>query len=134
MSASVSTEPADLLAQRIFPPDATTGLRIDVREFFRLLDRRKWQLIGITALVFAVTCLFLAQVTPEYRATATVMLDTRKARVTNTSDVLGGLTADLPVIQTEIEVLRSSGLLGRVVDKLHLERDPEFGAAAPGLM
>lgn len=131
---SIGTESAEGLSQRIFPSEETSGLRVDAREFFRLLDRRKWHLLGITAVVFAVTCLILAQVTPEYRATATVMLDTRKARVTNTSDVLGGLTADLPVIQTEIEVLRSSALLGRVVDKLRLESDPEFGAAAPGIL
>ncbi len=93
-----------------------------------MLNRRKWQLVGITALVCALTGLVLSQLTPEYRATALVMLDTRKAKVTNTADVLGSITIDIPAVQTEIEVLRSASILGRVVDKLHLERDIEFGA------
>jgi succinoglycan biosynthesis transport protein ExoP len=100
----------------------------DVRAFLRMLNRRKWHLAGVTALVCAVAGLLLAQFTPEYRATALVLLDTRKARVTNTPDVVGGLTLDIPAMQTEIEVLRSVSLLGRVADKLRLDQDPEYGA------
>jgi succinoglycan biosynthesis transport protein ExoP len=108
--------------------------QIDVRELLRMLNRRKWQLLGITALVCAVTALVLSQITPQYRATALVMLDTRKAKVTNTADVLGGIAADIPAMQTEIEVLRSASLLGRVVDKLDLQKDPEYGAAKPSAL
>jgi len=104
------------------------GTHDDVRAFLRLLNRRKWHLAGVTVLVCALAGLVLAQLTPEYRATALVMLDTRKARVTNTPDVVGGLTLDIPAMQTEIEVLRSVSLLGRVADKLRLDQDPEYGA------
>ena len=100
----------------------------DVRSFLRLLNRRKWHLAGVMALVCVLAGLVLAQLTPEYRATALLMLDTRKARVTNTPDVVGGLTLDIPAMQTEIEVLRSVSLLGRVADKLRLDQDPEYGA------
>jgi polysaccharide biosynthesis transport protein len=103
------------------------GARMDVRDFLRLLHRRKWHIVGVTALVVAVTGLVLAQLTPEYRATALVMLDTRKAKVTNTMDVLGGLATDASGLQTEIEILRSAALLGRAVDKLKLDQEPEFG-------
>jgi exopolysaccharide transport family protein len=109
------------------------GARSDFRETLRLLNRRKWHLIGVTALVCAVTGLVLLQFRPQYRATALVMLDTRKARVTNTTDVLGGLPVDVPAVQTEIEVLHSASLLGRVVDKLRLDLDEEYGAAPTSL-
>lgn len=99
-----------------------------------MFNRRKWQLIGVTALVCALTGLVLVQLTPEYRASALVMLDTRKARVTNTTDVLTTGLIDVPAMQTEIEVLRSASLLGSVADKLRLAQDPEFGAAPPGLI
>jgi len=62
------------------------------------------------------------------------MLDTRKARVTNTTDVLAGLTADVSAIQTEIEVLRSAALLGRAVDKIRLDQEAEFADSNPGLL
>jgi polysaccharide biosynthesis transport protein len=129
---STTINPAEASPKAALPQLVVSGgSRIDMRELLRMLNRRKWQLIGVTALVCAVTGLVLSQLTPEYRATALVMLDTRKAKVTNTTDVLAGVTLDVPIIQTEIEVLRSAGLLGRVVDKLHLEADPEYGAARP---
>jgi capsular exopolysaccharide synthesis family protein len=113
---------------------AIPGGRTDVREALRLLNRRKWHLIGITALVCAITGLVLMQLTPQYRANALVMLDSRKARVTNTTDVLGALSVDISAVQTEIEVLRSSSLLGRVVDKLRLDLDAEYGAVPPSML
>ena len=102
-----------------------------LREVLLLINRRKWHLIGIIVIVVGLVALLLAQLTPQYRATALVMLDTRKAKVTNTTDVLSGLMTDVSAIQTEIEVLRSASLLGKVVDRLHLESDPEFGAPVP---
>ena len=107
---------------------------VEVRELIRMFNRRKWQLIGVTALVCALTGLILIQLTPEYRSSALVMLDTRKARVTNTTDVLTTGLIDIPAMQTEIEVLRSATLLGRVSDKLRLDIDPEFGAAPVGFI
>lgn len=104
----------------------------DVRSLLRVLNRRKWHLAAVTALVCALTGLVLAQLTPEYRATALVMLDIRKEKVTNTPDVVSALTLDIPIVETEIEVLRSTSLLGRVVDKLGLDRDPEYGAKPIG--
>src|SRR5258708_13451606 len=74
----------------------------DVRAFLRLLNRRKWHLAGVTALVCALAGLVLAQLTPEYRATALVMLDTRKAKATNTLDAVAGLTLAIPAIQTQL--------------------------------
>lgn len=108
--------------------------RAEVREILRMFNRQKWHLLGVAAIVCALTGSVLVQLTPEYRATSLVMLDTRKAKVTNTTDVLGGLSVDLSAIQTEIEVLKSAYLLGRVVDKLKLDRDPEYGAAPPSVL
>ena len=57
--------------------DATRGgpstARFEVSEFLRLLNRRKWHLAGVTSLVLAIAGIILAQLTPEYRATALVI-------------------------------------------------------------
>ncbi|MBV8193136.1 MAG: polysaccharide biosynthesis tyrosine autokinase [Alphaproteobacteria bacterium] len=113
-------------------PEGRAATSYDARAFLRLLNRRKWHLAGVTALVCALAGLVLVQLTPEYRATALVMLDSRKTKVTNTLDVVSGLTLDIPAMQTEIEVLRSVSLLGRVTDRLRLDQDPEYGAKQIG--
>lgn len=110
-----------------------SGSHDELRETFRLLNRRKWHLLSVATLVVILAGVILTQLTPEYRSTALLMLDTRKMKVTNVSDVVGSLmgngTTELAAIQTEIEVLKSVSLLGRVVDKLHLDIDPEFAGA-----
>lgn len=108
--------------------------RADVREILRMFNRRKWQLIGVVVLICILTALVLLQLKPEYRATSLVMLDSRKAKITNTTDVLGSITVDISAVQTEIEVLKSANLLGRVVDKLKLGQDVEYGAVPPGIV
>ena len=108
---------------------------VQVHELLRITARHKWHLFGVTAIVVILAALVLFQLTPEYRATAIVTLDTRKAKVTNTVDVLSGNPViELSSIYTEMEVLRSTSLLGRVVDKLHLDMDPEYGARQPSLL
>jgi exopolysaccharide transport family protein len=100
-----------------------------------VVARHKWHLFGVTAIVMILTAVGLFQLTPEYRATAVVTLDTRQAKVTNTVDVLSGNPViELGSIYTEMEVLRSISLLGRVVDKLRLDLDPEYGARKPSLL
>ena len=65
----------------------------------------------------------------RYEAAAVVMIETRTARVVDLQSVMSGLSGDDLVVNSEIEVLRSRGLLGRVVDDLELGRDPEFNPA-----
>ena len=50
-------EPAGGSAQRSLEPVVESASRIDARQFLRLLNRRKWRLIGTTILVLATTCL-----------------------------------------------------------------------------
>jgi len=49
--------------------------------------------------------------------------------VVSAESVLSGLTADTSVVDTEIEILKSRQLAQRVVEVLHLEKDPEFNPA-----
>ncbi|EEX13572.1 putative protein-tyrosine kinase [Citreicella sp. SE45] len=64
--------------------------------------------------------------TPVYRSTAVVMLNNREEQVVDLNNVIGGLGSDSTVVNTEVEVLKSRVLLGKVVDKLDLTEDPEF--------
>jgi succinoglycan biosynthesis transport protein ExoP len=102
--------------------------RIDLRRLY-LAFRRRLRLFAAVALsVFIATLVFTLQATPKYTATASVMLDPRKERVTNAQEVLSGLPPDSSVVDTEVEVIKSRQLAGRVVDALRLDRDPEFNS------
>ena len=84
---------------------------------------------AVSALVFVAAVVLTIRATPLYTATANVMLDVRKNQVVDTQAVLSGLPADTAVVDSEVEVLKSRHLASRVVDTLHLDRDPEFNGA-----
>lgn len=93
--------------------------------------RRRARLFAAVALaVFVAVFLYTLQEKPRYTATAQVMLDVRTEQVTDMNAVLSGLPADSPVVDTEVEVLRSRSLAGRVVDQLKLEDDSYFNPRA----
>ena len=99
----------------------------ELRDWVRLLNRRKMVIIGVGLLAVALTALLLAQMTPFYRASARVMLDTRKFKAVSTEQALSGFDSmNFGAMQTELEIIKSEDLLGRVVDKLELAANPDF--------
>lgn len=104
----------------------------ELREWLRLLNRRKTMIIGVGLLAVALTALFVAQMTPLYRASARVMLDTRKFKAVSTEQALSGFdTMNVGALQTELEIIKSEDLLGRVVDKLGLAANSDFNGTRP---
>lgn len=101
--------------------------RIDPVALLRSLWRRKL-LIGFVTLVFLLAGGYYAYVmaVPTYQSTAVVMLNNREEQIVDLNDVVGGLGSDTTAINTEIEVLKSRSLLGKVVDSQNLMEDPEF--------
>jgi uncharacterized protein involved in exopolysaccharide biosynthesis len=89
-------------------------------------------LIVLTTLsVVLLATLYVLQVRPHYVAASEILLDPRKSSVGNSTDVLSNLTADQPTILNQIEILNSHRFAGSVVDRLHLDADPEF--SKPGI-
>ena len=103
---------------------------IDLGALLSVLWRGKW-IIGFITVLAVLAGGYYAYVaaTPLYTAKSVVMLETREERVTDLESVIGGLSGDSSVINSEAEVLRSRSLLKKVVAQLNLERDPEFNAA-----
>ena len=64
-----------------------------------------------------------------HTATSVVMLETREEQIVDLDSVIGGLSGDASVVNSEVEVLRSRGLMGKVVDDLNLTQDADFNAA-----
>ncbi len=123
----VATPDASALAP-LRPADSPNELW----EWLRLLNRRKALIVGCGLIATALMALMLAQATPLYKATARIMLDTRTFKVVSTEAALSGVdTLNMGAIQSELEVIQSEFLIGRVVDKLGLANNPEFNGTKP---
>ena len=99
---------------------------LDLRNLLTTLLRRKMIIVSTTLLITIITVLVVFQITPLYTATANVMLETRQNKTVDIESVMSGVSADMSVVLSEVEVIKSTSLIRRVVNKMGLTRDPEF--------
>ena len=103
---------------------------IDLFELLRTVWRGKlW--IGLGAAIALMIGIFYAFVgaTPVYTSSSLVALESRQEQVVDLQSVVTGLSGDQASINTEVEVIRSRGLINKLVEELDLVSDPEFNAA-----
>jgi len=100
---------------------------VNAPALFSTIWRGKYLIALITSLTLLAGGYYAyALATPLYQASAVVILQTQQGNVVDLQGVVGGLTGDTTEVNSEVEVLRARGLMGKVVDRLDLVRDPEF--------
>ncbi len=104
------------------------GDTISIADIGRKLWRHKFIIVAIIAAVTVVNNEVISNLTPRYTANGQLLL--RGGAAMELSSVLNaaasGSVVDRPYIQSQIDVIQSRELVGRVVDKLNLVNDPEF--------
>ena len=113
-------------------PDASS----EIWGWLRLLNRHKVLIVGCGLVAVVMMALVVAQATPMYKASSRLILDTRTFKVLSTDAALSGVdTLNFGAIQSELEVIQSEFVIGRVVDKLGLASNPDFnGTKPPGVL
>jgi succinoglycan biosynthesis transport protein ExoP len=119
-------------------PQADQGLGLNAAQGFDLHEGlsfvwRQWKIIASAAVIAVLIGVILTLTqTPRYSATALVLLDPQKqtAPTPGSDQNTYGDVSDA-VIDNQIAIIRSTAFLKRVVERIHLESDPEFGSIAP---
>jgi succinoglycan biosynthesis transport protein ExoP len=102
---------------------------IDLGQLLRTLWHGKYLLVFLAVFGTAVGWFYANYMaTPQYTAKTVVLLDPQTNNVAGLSSVSDALSSDATTINSEIQVLSSRILLGRVVDQLDLTSDPEFNS------
>jgi len=90
-----------------------------------ILDN-KWRIALFTFMVLLASYFIINSLTPQYKATATILIERKESQVVPV-DALYGLNAESEeYLATEFEVLRSRPLAEKVVRKLDLASEPSF--------
>lgn len=116
----------------IDPEPAHQGFQapeLNLRDLLSVFWRRRWLFIGSAGLIIVMAALTVFQLTPRYEAQATVMVSPRTQQIVDIEAVVSGLSGDSQAVESEIEVLRSRGLMKRVMTQAGLERFPELNPA-----
>lgn len=113
-------------------PQAEQASGFDIREAINFVWRQ-WKFIaGVTALAVLIGAIYIVRQVPLYTASSQLLLDPRKEKAAGQDAVLTDAILDLPAIESQIAIIKSSSLLRRVVEKERLVNDSEFGAGPSG--
>jgi capsular exopolysaccharide synthesis family protein len=102
--------------------------RIDFRRFWQVIDRKKWPLLGFVAVVTLLVAIVAFTRTPVYRASATLLIESKPVQVVSIEEIYGLDTRSQEYYATQFEILRGRPLAEQVVDSLGLAEHGTFVA------
>ncbi len=110
--------------------NAAADDEIDLLALLRTVWRGKW-LIGLSSGLALTAGIYYATeiAEPRYAASAAIALQVKNPQVVDLDSVMSGVSTDDTSMNTEVEVIRSRGLLEQLVSELDLLNDPEFNTA-----
>src|SRR5437763_15850109 len=85
--------------------DWETGDGIDLRHYWSIINRRKWSIIGLALAVGLLATLVVFAMTPIYRASATLLIESQAPNVVSIQEVYGLDTRSQDYLATQIEVM-----------------------------
>jgi polysaccharide biosynthesis transport protein len=99
--------------------------------YWQILRKRRWVVVATLAIVFALSVIFTLKTTRLYQATSKVAI------FPETPNVLGfkGMEESSPdyqydvALETQAAILRSDALAMKVIEAVHLDRNPKFAGA-----
>ncbi|HEX4883203.1 MAG TPA: polysaccharide biosynthesis tyrosine autokinase [Casimicrobiaceae bacterium] len=96
-------------------------------EYWRAIMLRKWSILLFALLGAALAAVVVMRMTPVYRSSATLLIETDVAKLAPVADLATGIGAYYrEYFQTQAEVLRSRDIAQRVIARLGLDTHPEF--------
>lgn len=104
------------------------GLTLNFDEILRMLRRHVLMLCAFLIVALGLAVFALTRMTPLYTAPAQFLLGEQGRGGSSFNDLVTGVTLNDAIVEGEMAILQSGRLLGRVVDKLDLDEDPEFNS------
>lgn len=103
----------------------------DPAHLWLIFRRRIWVFLFAAGLVAGLVTAYTLSQPALYSATATVLIEPRAPQmIQNVEPVAPGLAPDSAVIDTEVQILSSRRLAGRVAESLDLSKYPQFRVPA----
>jgi len=103
-----------------------------LRDYWRSVRKHLWMVIGIVVLVSGVTAMYMARQPDVYESRSGVQVDSETANnpaigaLKGNPIFLNNSSQDPTYFNTQIQILTSAGLLGRVAKTLDLEHNEAF--------
>lgn len=100
-------------------PDLIQQEELDLRQYWRVIRKHLWSILGLAFSIAILTYLVLLTMTPIYKATSSLIIEPKaRQKVISIDDVVGLDTSGAEYFMTQIEVLKSQSIARRVIDTL----------------
>ncbi|MFZ0958839.1 MAG: polysaccharide biosynthesis tyrosine autokinase [Candidatus Sulfotelmatobacter sp.] len=108
------------------PQDSAIG------EYFRVLVKRKWIVIGCLLTIFTVVAIATLRQVPIYEANGSIAVKKPDSSLNfKDANAISFDYYDPTEMETEVKILQSDLLALQVIKELNLDRQPEFGGKSP---
>jgi len=100
-----------------------------LREYLRVLIKRKWIVISCLTIIFSLVAIATLRATRIYEASGSIAINKMDPTILNFKDSNNGASDyyDPADLDTEVSILRSDLLALQVIKNLNLDKRPEFG-------
>jgi len=105
-----------------------------ILHYWQILRKRKWVVLATFAIVFALSVLATLKATRLYQATSDVAIFPETPNVLGLKGIESSTSEyeDYEIaLETQAAILRSDALAMKVIEAMHLDRDPRFAGATP---
>ncbi|MFP6844234.1 MAG: polysaccharide biosynthesis tyrosine autokinase [Thalassolituus sp.] len=99
---------------------------IDLTHYWHVIRRQMRKIMALSVIATIVAVLVALVMTPIYRATATLLIESEEAKILSIEEVYGLSGQSSEYFLTQFEILKSRELAKRVVLQLGLVDNPEF--------
>ena len=99
---------------------------IDLKQYWHLLRKYLWTILGISLLVALLVALFVSSLRPVYRSTATMLVEGQGNKGLSLEEIYRADAYQNEYFQTQVEILKSRDLAHKVIARLKLGEKPEF--------
>ena len=106
--------------------DAPQELGFQIREYLRILNKRKWLVISITLAVLALGAARTLMMTPLYTSTVRLQIDRNTTEIVKGGEITPAEDASFEFLKTQYELLQSRTMAERVASALKLGDDADF--------
>ncbi len=94
-------------------------------EFLRVIDKHKWRILGFVLAILVVVFSILLVISPIYKSTVTLLIESEKSNVVNVQEVYG-VSDTREYFNTQLEIIKSREVAAKTILALKLWEHPEF--------
>jgi len=106
--------------------DQNTKEQIHLRDYLRVIQKHRWTVITVFAIIVITVAIHAFTATPIYEATTRLIIDKENPNVVSIQEVMAIDASGTDYYQTQYKIIESRTVAREVIRRLHLGKSEEF--------